>query len=208
MRRRIRRVTGKAGHCAEQPCAGCGDLPKLQGRARCRGALFLCGVCCAGSAAGTKGRGCGGTGQGHGHAGTNGFLQQVRAGAQERARCRGALFLCGVCCAGSAAGTKGRGRGAQARARCKGAGTGIQRAFCGRRGQGRGRTMDFCGRRGHGHTAGLFAAGAGTGIQRAFFAAGAGHGRTAGPRGGALRLTLGLAHTLAPGGFFSPAAKK
>ena len=42
MRRRIRRVTGKAGHCAEQPCAGCGDLPKLQGAGAVQGrAVFV-----------------------------------------------------------------------------------------------------------------------------------------------------------------------
>ena len=206
MRRRIRRVTAKPGTAQNSRARGAETCRSCRAGRGAGGALFLCGVCCAGSAAGTKGRGCGGTGQGTRARGHNGFLQQVRAGAQERARCRGALFLCGVCCAGSAAGTKGRGRGAQARARCKGAGTGIQRAFCGRRGQGRGRTMDFCGRRGHGHTAGLFAAGAGTGIQRAFFAAGGAWAHRGSARRGIAAYFGACAHWHLAA--FFPAAKK
>ena len=156
-------LRAKPGTAQNSRARGAETCQSCRARARCKGALFLCGVCCAGSAAGTQGRGRGGTGQGHGH-----------AGAQ--------WIFCGR-------------RWAQGRARCKG------------EGKGAGAQWIFCGRRGHGHTAGLFAAGAGTGIQRAFLQQARGHGHTAGPRGGALRLTLGRAYALAPGGFF-PCGKK
>lgn len=133
MRRRIRRVTGKAGHCAEQPCAGCGDLPKLQGRARCRGALFLCGVCALAARQERKGAGAEEQGKDTGHAGAQ-WIFCGRRWAQARARCKGA---------GKGAGTRahcgfyeaGEGTGAGAQwIFAAGAGTGIQRAFCSRRG--------------------------------------------------------------------------
>ena len=163
MRRRIRRVTGKAGHCAEQPCAGCGDLPKLQGRARCRGrAVFVRCVL-------------------RWQRGRNARARARRNRARTRARGH-TMDFCG---------RRGHRRGRGAGGAGKGAGTG---AHCGFFRQARAHN-------------GFFAAGAGTGIQRAFLQQARGHGHTAGPRGGALRLTLGRAYALAPGGFF-PCGKK
>ena len=107
-----------------------------------------CGALCG------RGKACGA-----GYAGLRakpGTAQNSRARGAEtcqscraRARCKGALFLCGVCCAGSAAGTQGRGRG----------GTGQGHGHAGAQ-------WIFCGRRGHGHTAGLFTAGAGAWAHR------------------------------------------
>ena len=115
-------LRAKPGTAQNSRARGAETCQSCRARARCKGALFLCGVCCAGSAAGTQGRGRGGTGQGHGH-----------AGAQ--------WIFCGR-------------RWAQGRARCKG------------EGKGAGAQWIFCGRRGHGHTAGLFTAGAGAWAHR------------------------------------------
>ncbi len=110
MRRRIRRVTGKAGHCAEQPCAGCGDLPKLQGRARCRGrAVFVRCVLRWQRGRNERARARRNRARTRARGRTMDFY--VRRWAQAWARCKGA------------------GKGA-------GKGTGAQWIFCGRRGHG------------------------------------------------------------------------
>ena len=95
-----------AGYAGLRAKPGTAQNSRARGAETCRscragrgagGALFLCGVCCAGSAAGTQGRGRGGTGQGHGHAGTQwifaagagtgaGAVQGARARARARAR--------------------------------------------------------------------------------------------------------------------------
>ena len=119
MRRRIRRVTGKAGHCAEQPCAGCGDLPKLQGAGAVQGrAVFVRCVL-------------------RWQRGRNARARARRNRARTRARGRTMDFLRQTLGTGTGA-VQGRGQGRgrtmdflrQARARA------YSGPFCGRRGHG------------------------------------------------------------------------